>query len=212
MRERPILFSSEMVRAILDGRKTQTRRVIKPQPIDVDLVEILCGNKVHYRRPTDDPMIEEALKLPEYQVRSVIAGLKENCPYGKPGDRLWVRETWAWRYGKEKYKDQRDIEYKATNEIGSGVIFWKPSIFMPRWASRIMLEIVNVRVERVQDISRNDCILEGLSSKISLNNYGTGSIEKDGYAVLWDSINAKRGYGWDVNPWVWVIEFKKVSE
>jgi hypothetical protein len=211
MKELPIIFTSESVRAILEGRKTQTRRVIKPQPIDTELIEIICGGKVHYRRPVNDPMIEEALKTPEYHVRSVIAGLIEKCPYGQPGDRLWVRETWDVRF-LEGYLEKH-ICYRANHvaiplkhEYNKKLDYnWKSPMFMPRWASRITLEIVNIRVERVQDISWDDVIAEGAVSSPECSEWTW-------FSGLWKSINDKRGYPWDSNPWVWVIEFKRLGE
>lgn len=230
MKERPILFSGEIVRAILSGRKTQTRRVIKPQPIDVDLVEILCNGKVHYRRPVNDKMLEEAESLPEYSTRSVVAGLIEHCPFGTIGDRLWVRETFWIAYYPNKDDDfPGGCLYRADKDVEEGIksvggVNWCPSIHMPRWASRIMLEITNVRVERVQDISEEDATKEGFIGEACNHTYtdppgcctdcmNTGFIEPPsmGFAMTWDSIYKQRGYGWYANPWVWVIEFKVVQ-
>ena len=193
--EHPILFSGEMVRAIMEGRKTQTRRVIKPQPNDI----------------RESPFVKSGIEDTHgYEIKRKYA----------PGDRLWVRETW------HKHSDDDDfctgeIHYRAT-EICVGTK-WIPSIFMPRWASRITLEVVNVRVERVQDICFEDCLSEGCDSGFehydgSCNHIEDGSCcqgwhygSKWNFRYLWDSINAKRGYGWDANPWVWVIEFRRVE-
>lgn len=191
MSEKPILFSGEMVRAILNGRKTQTRRVIRPQPGDwVTSVNNYSGS---------------------WMCGGVFNGwfadglLQAKNPYGDPGDRLWVRET-AW-YGPQPDR----VEYDADmDEIArESALFYgakkKPSIFMPRWASRITLLIKDVRVERVQDINVDDAIAE-------LGGYAQGiANECVHFMELWDSINAKRGYGWDENPWVWVIEFEKMD-
>jgi len=193
MTERPILFSGEMVRAILDRRKTQTRRVIKPQP-----------NCVHDNH--------RWVWLKEKWV---------DCPYGQPGDRLWVRETWKSKYigdcsdgkttfaityksdnSEEHFNLSEDQYWKYRNILDKPDV-WHPSIFMPRWASRILREIVNIRVERIQDISEADIIAEGCP-----NEYLLG---RSWYKPLWESINAKRGFGWDTNPWVWVIEFKRID-
>jgi len=178
MKERPILFSGQMVRAILEGRKTMTRRVIKPQPVG-----------------------------------AWAAPGKTACPYGQPGDRLWVRETFATlcpgSYEEEKPRAgaHQDIRYKASDRMAdcSADIRgyrWRPSIFMPRWASRINLEITAVRVERVKDISINDAHAEGMTGTHTLGDF----------RELWDSINSKRGHGWDANSWVWVVEFKRVEQ
>jgi hypothetical protein len=214
--EHPILFTGPMVRAILDGRKTQTRRVVKPQPEP----SWLLGCQIQ-----DDPGFAvrvgpDVPDIPSDGVRS---------PYGVPGDRLWVRETWCPLDYPEHAADpakprdtmihgkRNGIAYRANCgpdsercriELGYK---WRPSIHMPRWASRITLEITRVRVERVQEISTPDAIAEGMA------NDGGGEYAIDGMSVaqvrfmdLWEKLNAKRGFGWDVNPWVWVIEFRTV--
>ena len=179
MKERPILFSSEMVRAILDGRKTQTRRIIKPQPDYVD--------NIHKTPNTGGKVIK--------------------CPFGQPGERLWVRETWA-----DNIRGcPNGITYRADHcdPKGDGPanpIKWRASIFMPRWASRITLEITNIRVQRLHDILSADAEAEGVLWKEKYMN------PVHAFVVLWDSINAKRGFEWDENPWVWVIEFKKLED
>jgi hypothetical protein len=187
MKERPIIFSGEMVRAILDGRKTQARRVIKPQPGHV-------SENVAYRHKT--------------YINWII-----KCPYGQVGDGLWVRETWS-NVPIKSPKIKMGVIYRADGEeaeenIKEGWQFmgkWKPSIHMPRWASRITLEITGVRVERVAEISFQDCMREG----IQLVGKDTEEV-RCAFKILWDSINAKRGYGWLVNPWCWVIEFRMVK-
>ena len=113
------------------------------------------------------------------------------CPHGQVGDRLWVKETW-WQ------DSDNDIYYKADWQTNPRNGKWKPSRFMPRWASRITLEITEVRVERVQEISAADCFKEGVEMYKPIQQFQS----------LWDSLNAKRGFGWEVNPWVWVIRFK----
>lgn len=200
MKERPILFSGEMVRAILDGSKTMTRRVIKPQPGNVTT------------GPT--PMGSNWMAWGMYgMVRDLW------CPYGQPVDRLWVRETWSQFAPRPKPGDgvpeNACIDYRAdysASALRRGLDSdgdpykppsWRPSIHMPRWASRINLEVVSVRVERVQDISEDDARAEGISNPL-------GSLALNIFPSLWDSINLKRGYGWDTNPWVWVIEFKRL--
>ncbi len=174
--EKPILFSGEMVRAILDGRKTQTRRVVRREHIPF--------------------------------VHSLLAGWISGrwshlpLPYGRPGDQLWVRETWL-------EDTVGNIRYRATERaVQDGNWKWRPSIFMPRWASRISLEVTAVRVERVRDISEEDARAEGVDSIVATDTY---SSYRMGFRKLWDSINAKRGYSWESNPWVWVVEFKRVG-
>ena len=183
MKERPILFKGEMVRAILDGRKTQTRRIMKPQPIEYD--GMLMWKGLAWAAVTDPDQPES--------------------PYGIPGDRLWVRETFA--YTDSTINDQPGYVYRATDPDWSEMegFKWKPSIFMPRKASRITLEIVNVRVERLQNITEEDANAEGIPSRMSVQTLTPAVAD---YAALWESIN---GYGsWTMNPWVWVIEFKKL--
>lgn len=181
MNEYPILFNTEMVRAILAGKKTQTRRVMKIQPIDILPMSNERGWVTLDKRGGN---IED-------NRGSII-----RCRYGKPGDKLWVRETWCPNY----YSDGR-VGYKADwrNPLPEVVAEtkWKPSIFMPKSAARIWLEIVDVRVERVRSITSTDAIAEGIN------------IDTENFHELWNSINAKRGFGWDVNPWVWVVEFSK---
>ena len=196
MKEHPIIFSGPMVRAILDGRKTQTRRVIKPQPEIVD-------KEPRYRKNTWALWSD---KIPKYK-----GGLIVSCPYGKPGDLLYVKETWRPIASSEQLLYRADIyNVMAWDEFGK----WHPSIHMPRWASRITLEITDVRVERVQEISEENAIAEGMQGDIYGEDMGI-SPRVDSHSVrinfmdLWDSINLKRGYGWDVNPWVWVLGFKK---
>lgn len=206
MTEKPILFSGEMVRAILEGRKTQTRRVVKlpkekgkeyrfdgawkdgPKPFN-------AGEYLHlpFRNLADGPNGWEH----EMSVR-------EFCPHGNPGDLLWVRETWRPQDGMTiecRYQDE--IEYRADGNRPKEPTdcCWKPSIFMPRWASRITLEIIGVRVERLQDISSADAIAEGVPVDDPIHDY----------QILWDSINGKRpGCSWLSNPFVWAISFRRV--
>lgn len=208
MKERPILFSSPMVRALLDGTKTQTRRVMKPQPRRVD-------GGVPFG---DAPAWAHA--MPGSAVM--------RCPYGKRGDRLWVRE--AYRFlgvhdhvpprevssGPVWYEAQDDVPFHPS-EFGK----LRPSMFMPRWASRITLEVTGVRVERLQDISEADAIAEGVDrfpglrlddDAAAFNRIGpfdNDSFPIARYAVLWESINGPKS--WDANPWVWAVEFKRIT-
>lgn len=187
MAERPIIFSGPMVRAILDGRKTQTRRVVKPQPPD-SVAGLYCdGNS-------------EWFSTAFYDVR-------RRCPFGRTGDRLWVRETLAEYDGRWFYDaDQSPVECVPPYSH-SGTCC--PSIHMPRWASRITLEITGIRVEQVQAVSEEDARAEGvIPAPHEMADYSSPCRAE--YRELWDSLNAKRGYGWDVNPLVFVIEFKRV--
>ena len=187
MNEHPILFSSEMMRAILMGNKTQTRRVIKTQP-----------------EFNADGCMSAKLEVPPiwYDFYSINGKTKRiKCPYVK-GMNLWVRETFAV---DGHYKDGKGYCYRAD---GDKATQWKPSIFMPRHASRIILEVTNIRVERIQEITEEDAKAEGVSRP---RNYSLSPDYKLWYKVLWNRINLKRGFGWDLNPWVWVIEFKRLQ-
>ena len=207
MKERPIIFNAPMVKAILEGRKTQTRRIVTVKN-------------------------------------------KNSCPYGQPGDRLWVRETWGVGSRPDPLGGYEGIEYRADEfyledsddlpclrvtpppdvcllDYDSG---WMPSIHMPRWASRITLEVTGVRVERLQDIPGDDIFHEGIQRLENHSWHATGSIPlgtyrgldewtdkvnywvdpRDAYKALWDSINGPGA--WEKNPWVWVIEFKRVEK
>jgi len=222
LKEHPILFSGEMVKAILDERKTQTRRLIKPQPYwrERDLNSLSAAGW-HWA--------DGHSELSHWHEEQAFASaLSRFCPYGQVGSALWVREThyrfghWnkngLTKIGKQKWTfkvENREVKYfdNAPEKVERGKMahgwFKRPSIFMPRWASRITLEITGIRVERVQDISTEDCIAEGLSS--TLREYDAEVDLKHKYRALWDSINAKRGYSWESNPRVWIIEFKRVQ-
>ena len=244
--ERPILFSGDMVRAILDGRKTQTRRVIKPQPLHPPIVACYRGGHTGFYGYAFGPGTDHNAPDSEFRL----------CPYGRPagsifphdpGDRLWVRETFFiddLRYFKgqlpKKWPDdlpkdalyyradgtccdqipecdhdnlaQRErSEKQRFRRKDNGPAYLRPSIHMPRWASRITLEVVKVRVERVRDISEGDAIAEGWHPGIwgDKPHAGNGG-PFDWFRSLWDSLNAKRGFGWDANPWVWVVEFRRL--
>lgn len=197
MNEKPILFSTSMVRAILEDRKTQTRRVMKPQPspefnpIAVEWFAPTVEDRYGYEQPGKEI----------FGCYGEEEGYK--CPYGAPGDQLWVREKFGTVGDSFVYfADYQDGGKNADAfvEINTGKtapILWKSSFFLPRKASRIQLEIVKVRVEKVQDISKDDATAEGVPG------------EK--FRELWDSINFKDGNGWNANPWVWVIEFKRIK-
>lgn len=191
--ERPILFSDAMVRAILEKRKTQTRRVAK-----LTVAGHVKEPRGHRRWHPADPEAKMA------------------CPYGTAGDRLWVREAWQIATGRQagdagaavRYRDMDllAVNMPSDRRLPLGLTWdrWRPSIHMPRWASRITLEIADVRIERLQQICETDARAEG--SPLTSGSYS----HRGWYRLLWDEINAKRGYGWDVNPLVWVVEFKVI--
>lgn len=216
MKERPILFSAPMVRAILAGTKTQTRRVVKPQP--------KYGlQSCHY----SDTGWGETTEPNEHGVSGCLCN-DIRCPYGFPGDRLWVRETWRCSGSP----DLRMICYRSEgkggdgcDDIGRKVIdlsyeetlgryssHWRPSIHMPRWASRITLEVTDLRVERLQEICELECLAEGIEPDVTEidPDFACEGIER--FATLWDQLNASRGFSWDSNPWVWVVEFRRMEE
>jgi len=193
MKERPILFSAPMVRAILAGTKTQTRRALKPQP------QINGGDGLHPVRPYQTPQGKWTWVLASTGHGDGTSG--EWCPYGMEGDRFWVRETFAEaEMGKAKA-----IYYKADEEKPEWLKgFWRPSIFMPRALSRITLEITDVRVERLQEISEEDAIAEGA---IITSKYEKSHIEA--FCGIWERINGESA--WRDNPWVWAITFKHLQ-
>lgn len=193
MRERPILFSAPMVRAILSSTKTQTRRIVKPQPVMYE-----PGMDVGLSDYINDHLV---------------------CPYGQTGDRLWVRETWYcddYRCQRGPYlepEDWREIPgmmvYRADEERpyeGEQPV-WRPAIHMPRWASRILLEVTGVRVERLRVISAADAVAEGID--LYFHDSWHPSNQIGAYRRLWESINGAGS--WDANPWVWVIEFRRIT-
>ena len=202
MKYRPILFSAPMVRALLSGSKTQTRRVVKPQPEWTEPATTWQQGDGHsgpgwYAHNEDYP--DEG-------------ALFYRCPYGQPGDRLWVRESFDQIIGQSGTWIETD--YRATythgDRLGDTIGIkkrWTPSIHMPRSVSRITLDITGVRVERLQDISEADAAAEGVSAKHTADAHYTA---REAYAVLWEQINGPDS--WAANPWVWVIEFKRVDK
>lgn len=208
-KERPILFSGAMVRAILDGRKTQTRRVAKP-----------------VKHPDLGNIYTPGALVREHEPHHVI---ERACPYGRRGDRLWVRETWQGPMWDGELEDRpadahspQYCQYAADG--GSTPEFmdaddnlrqgWRPSIHMPRWACRLRLEVTGVRVERLTDCSEADALAEGVTATPD----GAFHIEQDMYrapdpvecyARLWASINGAES--WAANPWVWVVEFRRIE-
>ncbi len=263
MKDHPILMTGDMVRAILEDRKKQTRRIIKPQPKQNEGVVIVNNSTVCIGAPG---LVDSA--YPEDHADKVIY-----CPY-KPGDRLWVRETfyhlqgnWEEQYTGHRFGEatfagggwdrfipldcidfnksdgssvnsEEIIKYVADGECepfdGDTDEEWfkwekRPPIHMPKWACRLWLEVTAVRAERVQEISEDDCMAEGIigygcNSGIGGHMHhdttypafpekgGGFNTAAEAFEVLWDSINAKRGYGWESNPFVWVIEFKRIEQ
>jgi hypothetical protein len=196
MSEHPILFSAPMVRAIIEGRKTQTRRVVKPQP-DKHATSWVKSADGGEWKPVEDFPSRVALVVGEW-VR---------CPYGRPGDLLWVRETWR-EAGSIQRADGKiptsgipdEVYYYADDKAAVYDGPWRSSIHMPRWASRLTLRITDVRVQRVQEISEADAFDEGISGGDWLGD-PVGE-----YAKLWDSINGKRA-PWASNPFCWALTF-----
>lgn len=212
MKERPINFRPSMVRAILDGRKTQERRIVKPQP---DLSERAgfiwkgyayglgsdnCGTQRNFARP--------------------------NCPYGQPGDRLWVREITeedcSGSVSLSRYRaDGAPVLHSGCDDpaFNGSIAHWnyprrvRPSVHMPRWASRILLEIVSMRVERLQNINEEDAASEGAPCEIGRPEraiLGTQASYRKGFIRLWESDHGEGS--WIENPWVWAIEFKRINQ
>ena len=208
MKDHPTIFNSGMVRAILDGRKTQTRRVIDFKKI---AKKTGCTKGRLFYSTTFNSWAVDG--------NSNVSLCLVNCPYGVVGDRLWVRETWDFRpMGGALAKNRIAIVgYKADDATQSVNVpedcnpkihkKWRSPIHLPKWACRLFLEITAIRVERVREIGLNDCNAEGTSKTTHIDKWNA----RHHFAQLWNSINAKRGYGWDKNPWVWVIEFKRAS-
>lgn len=190
MRDRPIIFSAPMVRAILSGAKTQTRRLVRPQP--------------EYRHGVLFPQGSSTGYSP-----SLLAGA---CPFGRPGDRLWVREQFAC----VRTQEMRYVEYKADRSLSDFDGYdspaggrWRPSIHMPRWASRITLEITDVRVERLQDISEEDAKAEGVSMPDGTPTPPDFWSYRREFRLVWEQIHG--GGSWDANPFVWVVTFRRID-
>lgn len=213
MKERPILFKGEMVRAILEGRKTQTRRIVKLRNRETigafwdhgayePFFSMAPSQSWVFRYKGSDRSMMAALGSPSWK-----------CPYGIPGDRLWVRETWNPEPSKP-WKASYRASWRDELPPEEG---WKPSIHMPRWASRINLEVTGVRVERLKEITEADAKLEGVDSspfwKINEGICHRRSLDRRPKAIqrfheLWQSINGLES--WNANPWVWVVEFRKI--
>lgn len=197
MIERPILFSGAMVRAILDGTKTQTRRVLKVRCQEI-------GER------------DDGSRWPWSEHPDTADDHWHACPYGQPGDRLWVRETWAQPAALDPGPTFYRADYPAcaagfTNLPPADEITWKPSIHMFRKHSRILLEITGVRVERLQDISETDAAAEGWVKRPGVSSDPAVHVDaaRDWYADLWEQINGAGS--WAANPWVWVVEFRRIE-
>lgn len=225
VRERPILFSEPMVRAILAGHKTQTRRVVKPQPQEGS--NPASGPWVWWNGANGPSQRAVAGCV---SIAAFAAEMVQYSPYGQPGDRLWVRETFCHVDDREYGGDQW-YDYRATPKYGPespagwdrdqredpDCARWHPSIHMPRAASRLTLEVTEVRVERLQDISSADAWQEGVRPDGVRAHAGEGIADHpdpegatlDAFFALWDSINAERGFDVASNPWVWVIGFRR---
>lgn len=210
MKERPIIFDAESVRGILAGAKTQTRRVVTPQPEPASDVCYLV-DKMFFPNIKDElEMAYARIQFPD-NIADVIE-TSERCPYGYQGDRLWVREAWyvqpeLWQVDH----GPQPVEYAECSpreQVEDYVL--KPAMFMPRWASRITLEVAAVRVERLQEISDEDVRSEGLFMPERETTCYEG-MWQDAFRSRWDAINAERGWPWAFNPWVWVVEFRLVQ-
>ena len=204
-KERPIIFNSEMIRAILEGRKTQTRRIVKSQPpkgswVCFDGIDAYQGEGYFFQYPQNIDggkiIFNKKFLLPQ----------KGKCPFGKIGDRLWVRETWAViDYPDGTTARKYETIYKANDNSGYPYqIKWKPLIFMPRNYSRITLEITDIRVERLHEITREDITKEGFGK--GYTDIGWTYV----FGQYWNLIH-KEGHKWKDNPWVWVIGFKRLE-
>lgn len=226
VKERPILFSAPMVRAILEDRKTVTRRVFKPHQIpewSPEDPEMGMGHEWHAIGQKDRRYGFMVSGATAQECAEQLISCRA-CPYGQSGDRLWVREAWVADAQVDAVTPRdlsqgEPIQYPADGAVrqtGCSMITpgkTRPSIHMPRWASRILLEITDVRVERLQDISRADIRAEGLQCPPELGSDDVSPNYRDWYPAawrdLWESINGAES--WKANPWVWVVEFKRVQ-
>ncbi len=210
MTERPILMSGPLVRSTLKDRKTQTRRVLRLQPDRWEAARdesaiVACSDGVWV-----------------LTVGGVVRQSLGKCPYGAPGDRLWVREAWA---GDSMcgyvYRADHPGADLARGELDDGeqeIRAWRPSIHMPRWASRLTLEVTGVRVERLRAITQADAVAEGMPDSRDLWCMPASSLSdtslagpRAAFATVWDSLKPKPGAAWADNPWVWVIEFRRAA-
>jgi hypothetical protein len=218
VKEHPILFSGPMVRALLDSSKTQTRRIVKSQPpADVSPILVSRYHPTVIDRRGDEQPGEEI-----FGAHSDDGEWGCKCPFGQPGDRLWVRETFLYvgpgsgsdlpSYREERANPENHMAancwFRASRP--DETLVWTPSIHMPRWASRITLEITGVRVERLQDISEADAEAEGVDFLRRVPDADETLSARDLFWCLWDSLAAPAS-DWAANPWVWVVDFKRVT-
>lgn len=239
MKERPIIFSAPMVRAILEGRKWQTRRVIKPQPFLSENMGMIWKGIARWLHPDGKEQTIKNFYNFLGSSNTISNGKKkwQFCPFGIHGDRLWVRETWQSLAVHEHLSPANipigsDVQYPATYD--GWISKHRPSIHMPRWASRITLEIADIRVEQLQDISEEDAIAEGAqyfqdipiegcnynpprwSMKKPISTMYCLSSARMAFANFINELHGGKNWNlkshslWDDNPWVWVIEFKRV--
>ncbi|MFH0907666.1 MAG: hypothetical protein V1929_02755 [bacterium] len=212
MKEHPILMSAVMIPALLAGEKTQTRRVITT-PIDEWAAR-------RWPPPEGDTIL--------LRVRADGTSLRLHCPYGIPGERLWVKESLRGdgqpgnrRVGIARYAVDGNMVLEKIEDAGRADVLWEwkrpvlPARFMPRWASRITLEITDVRVQRVQEISNEDALAEGVIEENGDYHWpGRNTFRRNAriaFSEGWDDINAKRRLGFDVNPWVWALTFRRID-
>jgi hypothetical protein len=219
-RERPILLKGEMVRAILEDRKTQTRRILD-LPIGWDFKASDAGHCILGKITSPHPKKNRFGAFIRREIYKDSGKFEHDivpCKYGEPGDRLWVRENFLQLMHGEvpdgRVKYLASIDPRSTGTPKNDGYWWRkrPSIHMPRWASRITLEITDVRVERLQDISEADAKAEGVPGEKEAADAGLAWYDKPrrAFQFLWQSINGPDS--WDTNPWVWVIEFKRITQ
>lgn len=226
MSERPILFADRLVLAILRGRKTQTRRPVKPQPVDAIAAwpgdVCFIGDQLHRVRESRGRHKAAAGEL---------VGHPLPCPYGVPGDSLYVREAWHQTTAGQ-YVYRADYPANAIDRLENippaHAVRWRPSIHMPREASRIVLGVCAVRVQRLQDITDEDAIAEGVTDRdlFGLGYQGTGNALTDerhptagpllrgvraAFAISWNKLYEAKGCGWQTNPWVWAVSFVPIA-
>lgn len=240
IKEKPILFSAPMVRAILDGRKTVTRRIVKLNRWGTVSIR---QDGITYGCYLDEKL---GLAWRPFGGSGLVAypqdKIESGCPFGAPGDRLWVREKWQSAYARGCWgtlfaADESFVQGKRQHTNGPHLNAedrspayppkWKPSIHLPRWASRLMLEVVSVRVERLQEITEEDARDEGVGQFVTGAREGNPDQYRATFRDLWDSLHVKRERGrkthnkahaelakdfsWDANPWVWRIEFRRAE-
>lgn len=227
-KERPILFSTELVKEILAGRKTMTRRIMNPQPSE-EFAPSKCQIYEPARYDKNGDMYQGSPIFGCYDINGEDEGYKSK--YGQIGDFLWVREAWADVTDAFDEADEiRNVAFRADNSVwdcygqmvyleqlgdsGIEVKKWKPSIHLPKVASRLTLEIKDIKVEKLQDISDEDIKSEGFTTSHYYCDERVGHVctsARDLFINRWDWLNAKRGFSWESNPFVWVIEFKKLE-